>query len=384
MEDLGPSDIGPINLSNVTDDSDDNNISASSSRYSFSEYSNSSPSVNLPSAPYPVESVVESPIASTSSLTYTDSYGSSAQSPNFNRSTSQTTHKSNPLKPLISTPITNMTNDIRNTPPSSSNMVNPTFRGHHKLGSISSLWSTGSQKNVNLATLKKTLNLHPGEGERSNYVLTLRKNAGTAYNENGPLKWKLPVGIAPIDRRSTYNTNNTKYMRLVGGVSQSKAKKGTGVELKHGHLAPRLLASEVDDRDDASVNFGMKKPLITPTTTTTSTATESSLALSSGSANTLSRTITDTSTASKSPNPQSPSLNSSLDDSPTVEALGSFKSRRSSVSSGTGSVAGMNNGYYQHPSYKYDEYDENEEFDATELEYEEPRLVLANPDTDSD
>lgn len=419
------------------------------------DYSNSSPSVlrssDQPAVPYPLDS----PIApSTSSLSYNDGYGTASNgnspafpissgsfddsptqfpvSPNpFNRTGSQTTtstSKSYQLRPTISTPITNMlqfnsssneqfrnstssstsTNTFNNSNPFGSTIITntsmpPSFnKGHRKSSSLSSILSSPSQKNINLATLKKTMNLKPGEGERSTYVSTLRKNSGTAYNETGPGKWKLPIGIIPIDKRATYTTSNSKYMRMVGGVTQTKAKRGTGVELKHGHLAPRLLAAEVDDGDDLSMKFNTAneqkdaaKAKVDGSSTTTLTeesstpqnrSSVSSLLVGGSnslldSKNGLTRTTTDTSTASVITSTQSKS-------SP---------SKRSSISSGSsGSISDVN-GFYQHPLYnRYvdEDHDEGEDvfadadFNDANMDNdfkEAPRLVLANPDaSDSD
>lgn len=361
--------------------------------------------------------------------------------PYFNRTNSQattSTQKSNPLKPTISTPITNLatnstannstTDSLRQTPPStsantftnsstpnnfnnsginggqytsSSSMYNSKF-GHRKSSSISSILSTSSAKNVNLATLKKTLNLRPGEGERSSYVLTIRRNAGTAYNESGPGKWKLPTGIAPIDKRTTYTSSNGKYMRIAGGMSQNKLKKASGVELKHGHLAPRLLAAEVDDTDDNSLKLKPTKIEngdnhdTTGTNTPKTKSSNSSLLMTPGAAsinsnvssgnNTLSRTITENSV-------------SSVSNKTPKDSSSESRTRSESVNSdSSGSINDANVGFYQHPGYKYqdaegnahegDEYKENEDTVMDEESFEEyrdqPKLVLANPDTDSE
>ncbi|WEJ95265.1 hypothetical protein PSN45_002778 [Yamadazyma tenuis] len=403
-------------------------------RYSLhAQYSDSSQSVgsrNNTSAPPPIIGApypMDSPIApSPTSISYNDSYISSSNSTSdspqltaqtgsgiyssphkSSRTPSQTTTnttKSVPLKPLISTPIINMTNDsFRNSSASNLNNSIPNMRNHRKSSSLSSIWSSSSSKNVNLATLKKTFDLRPGEGERSNYVLSVRKSAGTAYNETGPGKWKLPTGIMPLDKKNTYTTSNSKYMRLVGGVSQSKLKKGTGVELKHGHLAPRLLAAEVDDRDDISINFGRKASIAkapindsipetaqsTPTQRSVSTFVSTPGAASFDSKISLSRTITDNSTQSKTP-----STNVSI----RSASVSRRSTRQSSISSSSsGSISDVcGNGFYQHRAYKYteefEEGDTDEKFDednTEELNYEveksQPMLVLANPDaSDSD
>ncbi|KAK6459015.1 uncharacterized protein RJT20DRAFT_132169 [Scheffersomyces xylosifermentans] len=257
----------------------------------------------------------------------------------------------------------------------------------------SSISSIRSYRNVNLATLKKGLNLKPGEGERSNYVLTIRRSAGTAYNESGPGKWKLPTGIKPIDKSVSLTNNNNKYMRL-GSSQYSRAKKGgSGVELKHGHLQRRLLAAEIDDRDDQSMTLDQSiTNTISKTTTTSSevksvnsnTAPQSSSATLSGE-NSLKRTVTEGTTDALSV---------------TTESTNESKRTASVSSDSSGSLSEIG-GYYQHRGYKYNEADDpDDEENATEVETsngkntfalppedgsdERPRLFLANPDYSSD
>lgn len=401
----------------------------------------------------------------------------------YDRSSSQTTTntlKSIPLKPTISTPITNLpngsstinstneslrqintgsssgttnynyhphnsgdssnnstTNSLNNSfmansssgghfmmNSSSSNSMNNLKFGHRKSSSISSILSNSSGKNVNLATLKKTLSLRPGEGERSNYVLTIRRNAGTAFNESGPGKWKLPTGIAPVDKRATYTSSNGKYMRFVGNIAQNKLKKASGVELKHGHLAPRLLAAEVDDNDDRSLKFRTSQAAATATgqrvpenngsdnnggantpknkssnssllMTATPGAASINSTISSGK-DSLSRTITENSVSSTS-NGDSKDAASEIS-----------KPRSSSDSSGSLNEASVGiGGFYQHPGYKYDEEEDGDttfqngdykgdneidNADETHMDQgssfeefrDQPKLVLANPDSDSE
>lgn len=296
----------------------------------------------------------------------------------FNRTYSTTTTnttKSTTLRPTISTPITNL-----NSVDSIRNSVGVSIKlNHRKSSSVGSILSAGSNRNLNLATLKKTLNLKPGEGDRSHYVLSLRRNAGTAFNETGPGTWKLPTGIAPIDKRSTYNSNNGAYMRMAGGTS-NKAKKGSGVELKHGHLAPRLLAAEVDDFEELSIPTQLDKSkssnssIIMPHTSPSVHSNLSSLQTS------LSRTMTTTSTSSQ-----------------TQISKESKRSSLASGSSGSISDGDVNVGrYYQHPAYKYDDTGDNSKGDQDETEIElddgddddddddEPKLFLANPDNYND
>lgn len=301
---------------------------------------------------------------------------------------------------------------------------------HRKSSSISSLFSSNSSKNVNLAALKKTLNLQPGEGERSNYVLTLRRSLGTALNETGPGKWKLPTGIQPIDKNATtYVGSNGRYMRLGQAHTQGRAKKVSGVELKHGHLQPRLLATEVNDLGENGMGSRPKAP-----------TSRSSLTNSIGGSNSVSYSngINGFKSSSSSiiggNTSASLSRNSSLARTATMGSIAtgnesvttgressastnfsSSKRTNSISSSSSGSLSDSNleiGGYYQHPGYRYDDdNDLNVDQDAADLDSigptdkygnstsngdntvvvndyddydDKPRLVLANPDYSSD
>lgn len=292
--------------------------------------------------------------------------------------------------------------------------------GHRKTGSITSIMSSNSYRNVSLAALKKTLNLKPGEGERSNYVYTIRKSAGTSYNDNPPGKWKLPIGILPVDKNANYAISNGKYMRLGGGMS-GRSKKTSGVELKHGHLAPRLLAAEVDDTDSSipginsrlgragtnmtgstflaaapptrpEVNSGHSSFSSTATGQVPGAATATIASVSRN--NSLARTVTEGSLGG--------GVGGGGPDSQSIVTGGdsSLSGRTKSISSGSsGSISDAHIGYYQHPGYKYgddeDGVDDEGEGEPTDHEMnnetpipngygsdydESPRLVLANPD----
>lgn len=270
--------------------------------------------------------------------------------------------------------------------------------GHRKTGSIGSFQSLNSNRNVNLATLKKSFNLRPGEGERSIYVTTIRKSSGAANNDTGPGKWKLPTALQVIDRSAI---QTAKYLRSAG----SKYKKSSGVELKHGHLERRLLRSEADDFDDSEI--GARSPLARSGTETSkilthvlSTNTDASQATiltsntysSTSSVDRTSLVAHGTTTSNNTTINSSEQNNELLDAEATSSSNATQLERASSVSSSSsGSVsssmaAGV---YYQHPGYntKSDEeinasiasapstlnYDDNESL---------PRLVLVNPDGD--
>lgn len=255
------------------------------------------------------------------------------------------------------------------------------MRSHRQSSSVSSMWSSNSFRNVNLSVLKKNLDLKPGEGERSNYVLTIRRNAGTAVNESGPGKWKLPTGILPVDVKAN---NNGRYARRVGGL-QGK-KKSSGVELKHGHLARRLLAAEIEEGDESrSIGINLKP---TPTQNTMASEVQSSNSSITGPTS-LSTVSRDSSIARKA-------SQLTLDDNSTTDDLRRNASVKSTSSTGSLSDANFGfSGYYQHPGYKWDELEEDGEEDTdgedksgmfnSKDHDDKPRLVLANPDnSDSD
>lgn len=208
------------------------------------------------------------------------------------------------------------------------------------------------------------------------YVYTIRRSAGTAYNELKPIKWKLPVGIQPEDKTRNVRT----------GLLSSSRKKTSGVELKHGHLKPRLLAAEIDEGDE-STSIGLSKTATSNTTGTATTSTEV----------------------------QSIATGSTKYGSGSGSGSGSIKRRVSiASSSSSGSLSDkniVNIGYYQHRGYRADDGDDDDDDndkdnigdtgdDETEDENghingsvfldensighedERPRLVLANPDTD--
>ncbi|KAG7665807.1 uncharacterized protein J8A68_000632 [[Candida] subhashii] len=297
---------------------------------------------------------------------------------------------------------------------SKSNTVNtytswgsPRSNSHRRQSSsVSSIWSSNSYRNVNLAAIKKTMNLKPGEGERSNYVLSIRRSSGTSYNENGPSKWKLPVGILPVDKSALYDNSNGRYLRLAG--ASAYRKKTSGVELKHGHLKPRLLAAEIDEYDD-NTSLGLSPSTNTTTSgsgptafTPTSRSNKSSESSKTASReNSIARTVTDASMRSGGDNQSFTGLSAR---STRSDSMGS--------SSSEDLADKIDVGYYQHRGYKYDKdgkdvifdeeigFNNNEhsdlegvnEFDGEVIQdisesedYDEaPKLVLANPDADTD
>ncbi|KAI5967491.1 hypothetical protein CANMA_003038 [Candida margitis] len=286
---------------------------------------------------------------------------------------------------------------------------------HRNSSSVGSIKSSNSYKNVNLASLKRSLSLKPGEGERSNYVLAIRRSAGTAFNESGPSRWKLPVGILPVDKTATKENSNGKYKRLAGNLSGSNSRKKTsGVELKHGHLKPRLLAAEIDEGDDGYVGIGLTRTTTTtnPSVANTFSSRNQSVSTKASRENSLKRTTTDGSVLTGDTQSIVSSATGSTKGNTNEASLHRTDSIVSSESSG--SLSDKITGYYQHRGYKYgdideesedkssaespgashngsslngfnsyDSYGKQEKYDDYE-ENDRPRLVLANPDNDSD
>lgn len=326
-----------------------------------------------------------------------------------------------PLKPVSSNPTDPYIDGLsRGTTTTSSSFImapgTPTSvplmpaNHHRKSGSISSIMSSNSYRNVNLATLKKTLNLQPGEGERSNYVLNIRKSAGTAYNESGPGKWKLPTGILPVDKNASYLGSNGRYLRLAGGVSQGRGKRASGVELKHGHLQKRLLAAEVDNVDEGGIGMrGILGALLTngqfllPKMPVSEPVRSSNSSIGASSTGISTSAVSRSSSLARMSTGMSLGEGMSLGDAQSIVTGKSTStypsSKRSSSSSGSISDGNVVDGFYQHPGYKYESGGEQSEDEvATEVDTaveqdddedydydDKPRLVLANPDaSDSD
>lgn len=272
----------------------------------------------------------------------------------------------------------------------------PKTSHRRKSSSVSSIWSANSYRSVNMSKLKKSLDLKPGEGERSNYVLTIRRSAGTAYNESPPGKWKLPIGILPVDNRVGY-TANGRYLRLAGGISQGRNKKTSGVELKHGHLQPRLLAAEVDDGDESPIGvqpLGRSGTELTISTTKSLPSGVKSSESSITAGSTRSGSLLRNSSFGKNANDDVQSINTG-DSSATLPSSNKANSVSSSSSESINDFNIGIRGYYQHPGYLHNDDDESTEGDMMSSgekhrvndfnDYDaRPRLVLANPDSSDD
>lgn len=259
---------------------------------------------------------------------------------------------------------------------------------HRKSLSVSSIFSHNSNRNITLAALKKSIHLKPGEGQRSNYVQTIRRSSGTAYNDIGPESWRLPTGILPIDRSQLVSTEKFNRINRV-----SRGTKASGVGLKHGHLAPRLLAAEVDE--SAAVNkfgsLGRSSTLSKTDDTSSSSATTTvaspplpAAANGSSSSGMVSRqsSLVRSGTLASGPSAAKPV---------ELSRHGLVSSR---VTVGSLSEDRFNAGYYQHAGFGYDDDEETEVANGSPngtinhelsdaVDDEKPRLVLANPDRSS-
>lgn len=293
---------------------------------------------------------------------------------------------------------------------SSQLMISNSIRKLHTRVSSTSSITSASSRHVNLATIKRLLSLRPGEGDRSNYVTFIRKSAGTSYNEAGPGKWKLPLGILPLDSKSltlqSYTSSTARFTR--SGLA-ARPKRSSGVELKHGHLQPRLLAAEVDEVGGDTNRFGSlgrsstlqnKTPSIAATTTATSAITTPVASTPVIAASSIASKPEDVSSGGVSRvNSLTRSSTLSARETGTNGGSSNTKSRRASGASFGESMDSVGDGgrvdaYYQHQGYRYDEDDEYVDeyngnggdvmdYDDDEGE-EKPHLVLANPDSSSD
>lgn len=319
----------------------------------------------------------------------------------------------------------NRTHSFSDTPNSSQMLTSGSIRKSHTRVSSTSSIISGSSRHVNLALIKRSFTLRPGEGERSNYVTTIRKSAGTSYNEAGPGKWKLPLGIMPMDSKNmalqSYTQNSARFSRGASSLN-ARSKRSSGVELKHGHLQPRLLAAEIDEVGDTN-RFGslgrsstLQNKTLTPVLSTISKSENMSNQSAQSSQVSRSGSLTRSSTLSAHDNAGSDGVGGAN----SANGVGSYgfalagsivggvesglgvggsgsggvKSRRASGSSfaeSLGSVAdGRVDAYYQHQGYRYDDMDDNyhefneaDSYDDDEGE-DKPHLVLANPDSSSD
>lgn len=314
--------------------------------------------------PYPIDSpVVPSPVASPVSPVASPGYSPSKHNFYFpdDATASQTSLADVPVsRPFVSGASTTVTETSGGRQSDMFALGPPGF--HRKSTSLSSLYSTSSNRNVNLATLKMTLDLKPGEGEQSRYVVALRRSMGTAVNDSPPDKWKLPTGILPVDKRASMASSNGRYLRL--GVSQGR-KKTSGVELKHGHLQPRLLAAEVGDSRPYLGGSGLgassardSRASIYSSTSATGNSTANSGVETSGSSSPV---------RSSSKEDETRSVRTSL--AALIPEL--IPELALVTSSSSGSIDDVR-GYYQHPAYTGS--------DEAETEACEPRLVLVNPD----
>lgn len=313
------------------------------------------------------------------------------------------------------------------TPNSSQILTSSSIRKSHTRVSSTSSIISGSSRHVNLALIKRSFTLRPGEGERSNYVTTIRKSAGTSYNDAGPGKWKLPLGIMPMDGKNmalqSYTQNSARFSRGASSLN-ARAKRSSGVELKHGHLQPRLLAAEIDEVGDTN-RFGslgrsstLQNKALTPVMSTISKSENASNQSAQSSQVSRSGSLTRSSTLSAHENAGINSaggassgngassvgvglgsingggISSGVGIGENVSGSGGVKSRRQSGSSFAESLGSVTDGrvdaYYQHQGYRFDEMDDDYN-DYNEVEsYEDdegddkPQLVLANPDSSSD
>lgn len=83
----------------------------------------------------------------------------------------------------------------------------------------------------------------------SAYVKELRRRSATAYSEVSARQWGLPIGISSVAPLSSSSTMaSTKSSKSSNGPTFRRT-----MDIRHTHLQPRLLASEVDDDDEDDI-----------------------------------------------------------------------------------------------------------------------------------
>lgn len=156
-------------------------------------------------------------------------------------------------------------------------------RHHTRLNSTSSRFSRSSVSSESMPSHSKN--------SGSFYVRELKRRAATTWCDIPPSVWGLPIGLKDTSHITTTTTssngNNNNhsshfFTSSTGGSGYPNGKLKSGVnsvDIRHSHLTPRLLASEVGDdtedyaypgnntsgRSSLAVNAGI--PLSTTTTT---------------------------------------------------------------------------------------------------------------------
>ncbi|KAG5362799.1 hypothetical protein CJU89_1935 [Yarrowia sp. B02] len=120
--------------------------------------------------------------------------------------------------------------------PSVTNMSTGTATSMPGLRGAPSIISTTSQVSQKGGIVSSD---YPALGVESQYVRALRKRTASAWCEVPSKVWGLPLGISD---KAGKKFNKNMDMRYAAGLKRT-------MDIRHSHLKPRLLASEVDDDD---------------------------------------------------------------------------------------------------------------------------------------
>jgi hypothetical protein len=98
----------------------------------------------------------------------------------------------------------------------------------------------------------------PGMGVNSRYVREIKHKTATVWCDVPSKVWGLPVGMSP--KNNGPSTTTQTY-----AVSSKTNYLKRAMDIRHSHLTPRLLASEVDEEDDGIHNINTNNSTSTRT-----------------------------------------------------------------------------------------------------------------------
>lgn len=146
-----------------------------------------------------------------------------------------------PLKPTVSSvsaaPSSSTSTSVSSVPKTSSQTSLPKSSASF----VSSTTGRASTDSNSVKEKQPQLHKDLGIGTGSAYVKTLRKRYSTVYSDVSSKSWNLPIGIANKGRASGGSYS---------AFAPSKNYLRRAMDIKHSHLTPRLLASEVDEEEE--------------------------------------------------------------------------------------------------------------------------------------
>lgn len=131
---------------------------------------------------------------------------------------------------------------------------NYTTYSHRRIDSISSHMSRASHtSHVSQTSRSSSETHHYSNVSGCSYVQELRRQAAATWCDIPPSVWGVPIGIADaalLPSRNPISGDGGTKKRLSLSRGQSSNSQRRLMDIRHSHLAPRLLASEIDDDDD--------------------------------------------------------------------------------------------------------------------------------------